>query len=164
MNRENHSLSCVGEKHSALRMRQSADSKRFPAGGFLSRLSSPLPRFSFFFAGPSPAFLMVSIVGSEPAAAEQKAGTKRGKKNRAAPWRPCFEAFRRASCRAAPHVDEPRLPDTRAIGGKVLGETPQCFTSKAKRRGSVGASQNRRRTCAECRCAVQRTQELFPCA
>src|SRR5216683_2990954 len=50
-------------------------------------------------------------------------------------WRGCFEAFRKASCRAAPHVDEPRLPETRAIGGKVLGETPHCLASRVTRRG-----------------------------
>src|SRR5882762_7753603 len=33
-------------------------------------------------------------------------------------WRAFFEALRKASCRAAPHVDEPRLPDTWATGGK----------------------------------------------
>src|SRR5258708_39286620 len=50
-------------------------------------------------------------------------------------WRACFEALRKASCRAAPHVDEPRLPDTRATGGKVLKQTPHCLASRATRRG-----------------------------
>src|SRR5207247_9736523 len=34
-----------------------------------------------------------------------------------------------------PHVDEPRLPETRATGGKVFGETPHCFARSATRRG-----------------------------
>src|SRR6267142_1140736 len=50
-------------------------------------------------------------------------------------WRACFEALRKVSCSAAPHVDEPRLPETWATGGKVLGETPHCLASRATRRG-----------------------------
>src|SRR5229473_5065128 len=50
-------------------------------------------------------------------------------------WRDCVAAFRKVSCSAAPHVDEPRLPETRATAGKVLKETPHCLASRATRRG-----------------------------
>src|SRR5260370_22134615 len=46
-----------------------------------------------------------------------------------------FEAACKAACRAAPHVEEPRLPEVRAIGGKASGDTPKCFASRASRRG-----------------------------
>src|SRR6267143_3434662 len=36
---------------------------------------------------------------------------------------------------AAPHMDEPRLPETLAMGGKTSGETPHCFARRATRRG-----------------------------
>src|SRR5712691_11292764 len=49
--------------------------------------------------------------------------------------RPCLEAFCKAACRAAPHVDEPRLPEVLATGGKASGETSHCFASSATRRG-----------------------------
>src|SRR5712692_10674752 len=36
--------------------------------------------------------------------------------------RASFEAACKAACRAAPHVEEPRLPEVRALGGKASGE------------------------------------------
>src|SRR6267143_2849623 len=47
----------------------------------------------------------------------------------------CFEAVSKQACSAAPHVEEPRLPEVFAMGGKAPGETPYRFARRATRRG-----------------------------
>src|SRR6266850_3080097 len=49
--------------------------------------------------------------------------------------RGCLAAACKQACRAAPHMDEPRLPEVFAMGGKASGETPHCFARRATRRG-----------------------------
>jgi len=71
---------------------------------------------------------------SQPPPKRRPGPSEARKIGRRAP-RGCFEALRKASCNAPPHVDDPRFPETRAMGGKVLGETPHCFARRATRRG-----------------------------
>src|SRR6266446_4774017 len=49
--------------------------------------------------------------------------------------RGCPAAACKQAWRAAPHMDEPRLPEVFAMGGKASGETPHCFARSATRRG-----------------------------
>ncbi len=41
----------------------------------------------------------------------------------------------RAACRAAPHVEEPRLPAVRAMGGNASAGTPVTLARSESRRG-----------------------------
>jgi hypothetical protein len=47
----------------------------------------------------------------------------------------CAQAFCSALCSAAPHVEEPRFPEVRAMGGNVSGGTPVILASRESRRG-----------------------------
>ena len=71
---------------------------------------------------------------SQPPPKSRPGPSEARKIGRRAP-RGCLEALRKASCNAPPHVDEPRFPETRAMGGKVLGDTPHCFARRATKRG-----------------------------
>src|SRR5436190_1167242 len=71
---------------------------------------------------------------SQPPPKSRPGPSEARKIGRRAP-RGCLEALRKASCNAPPHVDEPRFPETRAMGGKVLRETPHCLARRATRRG-----------------------------
>ena len=46
-----------------------------------------------------------------------------------------FVAAASARCRAVPHVEDPRFPETRETSGNSVSETPHCLATKAIKRG-----------------------------